>query len=97
MTDQQNPVDQMMSIYGVNRHQQYGPSQIDLNDPAAIDWSTVANQYQLSPEEVQQLQVPGVAQGPSIQQRLQQLRPQMQIGPLQLSTDGHRVRGRMQF
>jgi hypothetical protein len=89
--------DPLMALYGVNRHQQYGPSGIDLTDPSSIDWNALTRTYNLSPGEVQQLQVPSVPSGPNIQQRLESLRPGLNLGPLRLSTDGHKVTGRMRF
>lgn len=98
MTDQPTPLDQMLSIYGVNAGRgQFGPSMVNLSDPGTIDWNALQAQYSLTPEEVQQLQVPSVSQGPSLAQRLQAMRPQARIGNLTLSTNGQRVQGRMKF
>jgi hypothetical protein len=74
---------------------QQGP---DLSDPSKVDWGALARQYQLTPGEVQQLQVPAPASGgSSLAQRLQALRPQARIGGLQLGTDGRKVTGRLPF
>lgn len=89
--------DPLMQIYGVNTGRQYGPSQLDLTDPTNIDWNQLASAYSLSPEEVQQLQVPAPAQGPTLQQRLESLRPNLNLDRLQLSVDGQKIRGRMEF
>ena len=95
------PQDNMDRIYGVNTGRQYGPgpedAPIDFNDPSQIDWGALAQRFQLTPEEVRQLQLAPPAGGPTLAERLQALRPQMQIGPLNLSTDGRRVQGSVKF
>lgn len=99
MTDQPTPLDQMLAIYGMNAgHGQYGPSQVDLNGPGEPDWHALASQYSLSPAEIAQLQIPAAPQGPTIQQRLEALRPH--IGQLGLTTNGRNqvgVRGKIPF
>lgn len=85
-------------IQGVNRRQQYGPTErpVNLQDPE-IDWESVAQMFQLSPEEVQQLQVQPPAEGRSLADRIRALRPQTNIGNLELMLDGDKLKGRMEF
>ena len=98
MTDQPNPQDLMMQIYARNGgHGVQGPQMFNFDDPESIDWGALARSYGLDPQEVQQLQIPTPSGGPSLQQRLQALRPNVNLGGLNLSTDGRRVQGRMTF
>lgn len=91
----------LMNIYGVNTGRQYGPGPQDapmnLNDPTQIDWGALAQRFQLTQEEVRQLQLAPPSSGPSLAQRLQALRPNVNLGPLNLSTDGRRIQGSMKF
>ena len=97
MADQPTPLDQMLNIYAVNTGKQYGPqAPIGLDDPTQLI-ERYRSALNLTPAEVQQLSVPQAQGGPSLQDRIQALRPNVNLGRLNLSTDGHRVQGRMRF
>lgn len=62
--------DPLMDIYGVHTGQTAGPDRpISLEDPT-VDWSQVAPMFQLTPEEIQELQVPTPQNGLGLRQRL---------------------------
>lgn len=93
-----NEEDTMMNLMGVRRGPMQGPPQpLNLDDPANIDWGALASQYQLSPEEVQMLQIPGPEQGPSLADRLQALRPQMNMGGMNIRLEDNGISGKLRF
>lgn len=87
----------LMDIYTLNRGRPEGPERpVNMHDPAAIDWASLAQTYSLTPEEVEQLRVAPV-EGPSLQERIQALRPNIDLGPVQLGTSGRKVTATIPF
>ena len=89
-----DPQELLMQIMGQHETAQSG---INLNDPSAVNWDALVGQLQLTPEELQELQIPEVRGGPSLAERLQRLRPDVDIGRLNLELSGQGVRGRLEF
>lgn len=76
-----------------------GPSSaggIDLSDPSSIDWGSLAQEYQLSPEQVQILQIPQPADGPSLSDRLERMRT-LNTGGWELKLEDNGITGSMRF
>lgn len=69
---------------------------INLNDPAAIDWGVLAREYQLTPEQVQILQIPAPAEGPSLGERLERMRT-LNAGGFELKLEDNGISGTMPF
>lgn len=75
-----------------------GPERpVDFDDPDEDPFALLAQEFNLSPEEVEQLRVPTVPGGPSLADRLRSLRPNMSVGNMELGVEGNRVTGRMEF
>ena len=69
---------------------------INLADPAAIDWGTLAREYQLTPEQVQMLQIPAPAEGPSLGERLERMRT-LNTGGMEFKLEDNGITGSMRF
>lgn len=72
-------------------------SAISLDDPANIDWNALMANLQLTPEEVQMLQVPEPGEGRSLADRLQALRPQMNLGGMNIQLEDNGISGSLRF
>lgn len=87
----------LQEMLGTHEVSQSGAANVVMDDPERLE--TIQTVFNLSPEEAEQLAVPGVEGGPSLASRLESLRPGMNIGPLELTLDGSfkepRVEGRI--
>ena len=70
---------------------------VGFNPSQEIDWDGLTSMFQLSPEEVQTLQIPRPEEGMSLGQRLQRLRPRANIGDLEIQLEDNGISGRMAF
>lgn len=74
---------------------------ISMDDPDMIDWGVVQREFGLSDEELAELQVVAPPEGRSMRDRLEGMRPNMNIGPMELTVDGSvkepRIEGRLRF
>lgn len=92
-----DPQGMLMNIMGMQEGQ-HAQQPISFEDPMEmLDWGEIAREFQLSPEEVQQIRIRPPGQGPSLVQRLQALRPQMQIGDMEIQLEDNGISGRMEF
>ena len=98
-----NPEDLLMQLMGgdAQRQPEMGVGGISLEDPDMIDWDVVRREFGLSDEEVEELQMVAPPEGQSMSDRLQSMRPNMNLGPMELTVDGSikepRIEGRMRF
>ena len=69
---------------------------INLDDPANIDWGALAQEYELTPEQVQMLQIPAPAEGPSLGDRLERMRT-LNAGGMELKLEDNGISGTMRF
>lgn len=72
-----------------------GPVQGNFQDPEAALLGVFQQRFNLSPEEVQQLQVPAPEEGLTLRQRLERLRPN--TGGIEWGVDGEQITGRVEF
>ena len=72
------------------------PEPIGFDDPEAA-LEMLREQFDLSDEEVAELSVPSPPGGPSLADRIRQLRSQANVGGVELGVDGQRVTGRVEF
>ena len=70
---------------------------LQLEDPQAVDWGSLAQRFQLTPGEIQELQIPQPEGGPTLAERLARLKPQLRLGDINMELSGRGVRGRMEF
>lgn len=85
-------------IYSVNRGTPEGPEvPINLDDPANIDWAALQRQYGFTPEQMDMLQVPQPAEGPSLRQRVEALSGGINVGNVNLNIEDEMLRGTMRF
>ena len=98
MADEQ---DLMMQVMGAPRAGGANTPTANFADPEQALLGTFQRRFNLSPEEVQQIQVQGPGEGLTLRQRLERLRPDLNIGGMELSVDGSieepRIEGRMRF
>ena len=88
----------LTQIYTRNRGEPEGPPvPLNLEDPTQVDWGRLTRELQLTPEEVQELQIPAPEGGPTLAERVQRLRPQANIGALNLSIEDEKLQGRVRF
>lgn len=77
-----------------------GPIAGNFDDPEGL-WEGIRQRFRLSPEELNELRIENPAEGLSLGQRLQRLRPSLNVGPMELTVDGSvnepRIEGRMRF
>lgn len=97
----EDPTELVMRMMQMQEAQHTPPegalSGANLQDPMAIDWNRLRSTLQLSDDEIRQLQTPAPEGGPTLQERLQALRPGVDLGQLNLELTGRGVQGRMQF
>lgn len=92
-----DPQGMLMNIMGM-QESQHAQQPVSFEDPMEmLNWDEIAREFQLSPEEVQQIRIRPPGQGPSLVQRLQALRPQMQIGDMEIQLEDNGISGRMEF
>lgn len=93
--------DLLMQLMGAHEQTGEPPAQTSFEDTEAVDWDWLKTTFGLSDEEMVQLQMQPFDEGPSLEDRLEQLRPNMNLGPFELSLDGSikepRIEGRMRF
>lgn len=99
-------MDELMAMLmgGANANRDAGPPTavggVDL-ETDLIDWEAVQREFGLSPEEVEELRLAPPDQGGGIRERLEGLRPNMNLGPLELTVDGSlkepRIEGSIRF
>lgn len=86
--------DLTMALMGGHENAHSNPiSLVDLG----MDLQTLADRLELSPEEIEVLSAPTLPDGPTMQDRLRALRPSLNLGGGELSTDGRKVEWRMEF
>ena len=92
---------QAMLMQVMGAHEGPGPVNANFADPEQALLGTFQRRFNLSPEEVQQIQVQGPGEGLTLRQRLERLRPDLNVGGMELSVDGSieepRIEGRMRF
>lgn len=86
----------LAEIYGVARPGQVeGPEAgFDFSDPSTIDWGRFARNFELSPEEVQVLQVPPAGDTRPLEERLRAL---MTKDGVEWGVDGNQVTGTVRY
>lgn len=85
-----------MEIYGIQRPgQAQGPQEpVRFDDPERIDWGRLAQEYRLTPEQVQELQVPSERDGPGLEERL---RSMLTRGGVEWGVSGNQVTGTVRY
>lgn len=72
------------------------PDPVSFEDPEQR-LEVLREAFDLTDEEVMELAVPAGPEGPSLADRLRRLRPNANLGDLELGFDGNQVTGRIEF
>lgn len=79
----------------IDRHERpAGPIQGNFADPNQALVPLLSREFNIPPEEI--LAIPPV-EGMTLREQLERLRPNTNIGGLELGTDGRRITGRIEF
>ena len=66
----------------------HGPQQVSFDDPEQVLLWRLTQQFQLSPEEIQELQLAAPDPGMTLRQRVERLRPRTNMGGIEWGVDG---------
>jgi hypothetical protein len=86
---------ELAEIYGIMRPGQVeGPEAgIDFSDPSRVDWGRLAREFELSPQEVQELQIPDQT-GTPLAERFRRM---VTRGGVEWGVDGNQVTGKVRY
>jgi len=98
MPDDANAQELLLRMMGHEQIVGGGPAPgFQLTDPTQVDWGRLTAALNLTDDEVRQLQTPMPAGGPTLQERLESIRPGVDMGQLRLNLTGEGVEGRVRF
>lgn len=86
--------EQAMMMEVVGGHEGPGPVTADFTDPNTALASTLSRQFNIPVDQI--LAIPPV-EGQTLRQQLEALRPNLNVGGMELGVDGRRITGRVEF
>ena len=91
-----NEQQMLMQLLGMQHEGAHGGGGgVSFEDPTGVDFGALFPGLQLSPEEVQTLQVRAPDEGPSLRQRLEALRPGLRLPGGEVNLTGEGIEGRI--